>query len=175
MQNLLSPEDFGIVFSMLDEVVWLFNIRGADVEFNPVVYAFAVVTREKAFLFIEPSKLSSEVIAHLLEAKVDVLPYDSIEEFLTNARTSDKGFILADSTQINWRLANAIGDKLKEKASPLTLAKSLKNKAELSGVVQSHIRDGLALTAFLSWLDREVVSGKQITEYEASVVLESYR
>lgn len=162
----------GIIFSMLDEIMWLLNIRGADVDFNPVAYCYAVVTDVEAVLFIEDIKLTGEVRDHLALAAVRTMPYNSVAEYLAAG-----GEFLSDSSQLNWRLSCLLkGDTgTLEKPSSLTLAKSLKNPSELSGVVASHIRDGAALTSFLCWLEKSIDEGVSVTEYDASVKLAWYR
>lgn len=171
-QYLRANDAAGIMLSMLDEVMWLYNIRGADVDYNPVAYCYAFVSATgDSFLFIEQSKVSSHVKEHLAAASVRILPYVDAENFLA----SQEGTVIVDPSQINWRLYTVLGTRALEKISPVTLAKSLKNKAEISGIVNCHIRDGVALTAFLAWLENEILSGARLTEFEASEVLESYR
>ena len=160
----------GIVFSMLDEIMWLYNIRGSDVSYNPVIYSFAYITLESAFLFIDINKMTDVNLE-----EVEVRAYDEIEEFLSSESKNSK-IILVDSSQLNWNLSKAIGSTaLKEIISPIKLAKSIKNPTELKGVIEAHARDGVALTAFLGWLEKQVQSGLEITEFEATEVLEGYR
>ena len=160
----------GIVFSMLDEVMWLYNIRGSDVPYNPVVYSFAYISTDGAYLFIDKRKMTDISIEG-----VELREYDDIEDFLLSMAKSDKT-ILADLNQLNWKLNNAIGSRaLKEITSPIKLAKSIKNPTELRGVINAHARDGVALTAFLGWLEKNIQDGAEITEFEASEVLAGYR
>ena len=164
------------VVTMLDEICWLFNIRGNDVECNPVSYAYAVVTLERAYLFIDQAKLSAPVKMHL--SGIEVLPYDSIERFLQNLRESGIDTIAMDLAQANWRIYDASGGEkaVTPMVSPLALFKSIKNSEELKGVRESHIRDGVALTAFLCWLEKEVQSKpRSLTEYDVAVEVEKFR
>ena len=159
----------GIILSMLDEVVWLYNIRGADVMYNPVAYSFAFVTHSSAVLFIDLNKVTEITLDG-----VEFRDYDEVDSFLKGQASEGKR-VLADSNQLNWRLVQALGSCHVEKASPITLAKSLKNEAELKGIADAHLRDGTALTAFLAWLEDKVQNGDEITEYRAAEVLESFR
>lgn len=161
-----------LVLSMLDEIVWLFNIRGADVEYNPVVLSYAVVTLSGAHLFIDKAKLTDEVVHHLGPG-VEVHPYEAIEDFLVGLGQT----VAVDPSQLNWRLSRAIGpEKTLHMVSPVTLAKACKNETELAGIRAAHIRDGAALTAFLHWLEQTVKAEPgSITEYDVAVKIEEFR
>jgi len=162
------------IVTMLDEIAWLFNIRGSDIAFNPVVISYALVTGDKTTLFVSPGKVTEEVVAHL--SGVEILPYEEVETALRQLASEGKR-ILADVSQINWRLHAAIGEAAAVAGnSPITLAKSIKNETELEGIRQSHIRDGVALTAFFNWLEDAVRKepGKW-TEYTIAEQLELFR
>jgi len=161
-----------IVISMLDEIMWLFNIRGSDISYNPVAISYAVVTNTKAYLFIDNAKISQEVKAHLGETVI-IIPYEEIEAFLI--KQTSEGPVVCDPLQLNWRLYAAIKSNVIEKPSPITLAKSKKNQSELNGIREAHIRDGAALTAFLNWLTITVKSGAKLTECDVVDKLEEFR
>eukprot|EP01034_Spumella_vulgaris_P025154 gene25154-31577_t len=162
-----------IVVSMLDEVVWLFNIRGSDVDYNPVVISYAVVTLDKAYFFVDPAKVTSTVNEHLGDS-VEVRSYEEVESFLTEL--ASKGPVVADPSQLNWRLYQALGSSVIDRVSPVTLAKSIKNEVELNGIRQAHIRDGAALTAFIHWLESAVKSApNSLSEVDAMDKLEEFR
>ncbi len=172
-QVLTETKATAVVISMLDEVVWLFNIRGSDVAFNPVVISFAVVTQDQALLFVDQGKVTPALLAHLGDG-VEIRPYEAIEEFL--AAQAQIGPVLADPTQLNWRLCQALGKSAVDHVSPATLAKSIKNAVELDGIRQAHIRDGAALTAFIHWLQTAVQSAPlSLTEVDAMDKLEEFR
>jgi Xaa-Pro aminopeptidase len=164
-----SDESVGIIFSMLDEIMWLYNIRGADVDYNPVAYCYALVTNKEAILFIDKDKLTGEVTNHLTSANIQVLDYFTIEKHI-----KDKNY-LADPAQLNWLLYSSLKDSHKDVTSPITYAKSIKNSSEIHGIIQSHIRDGVALTSFLAWLENQILQGNSVTEYEASNKLAEFR
>ena len=175
---LRSTGATALVLSMLDEIVWLYNIRGSDVDYNPVVIAYAVITLTDAHLFVDLSKVppSSAAAIHLSAAHIATHPYESIESFLSSSFASPQKVVL-DPAQLNWRLYNAVATPcVLEQPSPCTLWKALKCPAEMAGIRACHIRDGAALTAFLCWLEKTVASGSdKVTEYDAAMMLESYR
>lgn len=141
--------------------------------------AYAVITLDEAYLFIDSSKVMDPlVVAHLSSGGIMCKRYDDIEIFLN--KQSTKGKVMIDPVQLNWRLYLAIkgsgkGENMIEHVSPLTLQKSVKNQAELDGMRASHVRDGAALTAFLCWLENAVSSDAMITEYDVAVKIEEFR
>jgi len=164
-----------LVVSMLDEIAWLLNIRGADVAYNPVLVAYVVVTEETAHLFIDTKKIDHIASQHLAEVAV-VHEYGEVEAFV--ATLARAGRVVVDPTQINWKLHSVIGENsVMEKTSPITLPKSLKNEAELAGFRDCHIRDGAALTAFLHWLETTVTDATAVpvTEYVVTQKIEEFR
>ena len=174
--SLASKGASAYVVTMLDEICWLFNYRGNDVECNPVAYAYAVVTTDKAYLFIDEAKVTPEVQKHL--EGIQIQPYESVESFLQSLSSSGIDKVAMDLAQVNWRLYDAAGGEkgVIPMVSPLTLSKSIKNEEELKGVRESHIRDGVALTAFLCWLEKEVKSRpRSVSEYDVAIEIEKFR
>jgi Xaa-Pro aminopeptidase len=156
----------------LDDVAWLLNIRGDDVQFNPVALSYAVVTLDKTYLFVDPNKVTPEVHAHL-GANVVVRPYEEVKAFLVQQAAAGK--VVMDPAQVNWSLYSCVGEAVLPRISPIILAKSLKNATELEGFRQCHIRDGAALTAFFCWLEQYVLGGGKITEHEVTLRIEEFR
>ncbi|KAL4428500.1 hypothetical protein ABPG75_002589 [Micractinium tetrahymenae] len=203
-----------LLVTMLDEVAWLFNLRGGDVPYNPVFISYGVVTAEGAALYVDAGKVTPEVAAHLQEAGVEVKPYASLMSdvkamaaagttlWMDPARVSYaiKQAALAAAAEAaagsgsrkrargeNGALA-AAGDAgsgseaegqpakvILEKPSPVTLAKSVKNPAELAGMREAHLRDGAALVRFLCWLEKTIASGKPLSEVEVDEELTARR
>jgi len=161
------------ILSMLDEVAWLLNLRGNDVEFNPVFMSYVLVTASSVQLFTDLSRVPAEVRSDLEKDGIELLSYEAVESVLTSTASARK--VLADDTQLNMRLYTAIGSNAVTKASPVTLAKSIKNSVEMDGFRQCHIRDGAALTAFLCWLEGAVLACEPVTEFTAAEKLETFR
>lgn len=162
-----------VVVTMLDEVAWLLNIRGSDVAYNPVVISNAVVTTDGVVFFVDEGKVTEDVRAHL-GARVSIKPYSAIEGFLVEIAKTGK--VAIDSSKVSWRLRNAVGESMIEKLSPITLPKSLKNETEKQGFINCHIRDGVALTAFIHWLENHVRANPHtFSEYDVAVKIEEFR
>ena len=167
------------VLTSLDSIMWLFNVRGRDVECNPLAISYAIVTRDGAQLFVDRSKVTEAVAGHLGGA-VDVRPYERFGERLDEL-SRDGARVWADPQSVSrWvaeRLApeGASGARLYEKASPILLAKAVKNEVELGGMRSCHVRDGAAVCRFLHWLERELAGGAELDEVDCAERLEAFR
>ncbi|KAI9754051.1 MAG: hypothetical protein M1815_005845 [Lichina confinis] len=189
-KELAKSKSAGIVFSMLDEIAWLFNLRGSDIPYNPVFYSYAVVTATEASLYIDSSKLTQEEHSHLGET-VKIRPYSGIFEetqqlsqSLLKPKNVDDGtppsprprFLLP--TTASWALTESLGgeEKVEEVRSPVGDAKAVKNETEIAGMKACHTRDGAALIEFFAWLEDElVVKRTKLDEVQAADRLEKIR
>ncbi|MGL5507370.1 MAG: aminopeptidase P family protein [Paraclostridium sp.] len=162
------------VISTLDDIAWLFNIRGGDVEFNPVVLSYAVITLDKVYLFVDERKLNDEILKTLDKEDVVIKPYDEVYEFVKSLDKEEK--VLLDVNRINYSIYKNIAEDVEkiEEANPTSLMKAIKNETELKSMRNSHIKDGVAFTKFMYWLKNNI--GKtEITEISASEKLEGFR
>jgi Xaa-Pro aminopeptidase len=148
------------VMSALDDIAWLFNIRGNDVDYNPVVIAYALVDANKATLFVAPEKLTPETSAYLQSEGVTVAPYLGIYEAL-KAVAADKA-VLVDGSKLNQSLFEAIPAScaIRNTMSPVFKLKSIKNDVEMAGYRRAMVKDGVALTRFFKWLEENLKGGK---------------
>ncbi len=162
--------------SALDSIAWLFNIRGGDVAYSPLVYAYALVLKDgKAVLFIDEAKVTAEVRAHL-GADVRLAPYDGLEEGFVDldAKVAQIGIDQATASRWVFGVIETAGHTAKPSADPVTALKAPKHPAELDCVREAHVRDGAALTRFLAWLDEEGPKGT-LDEVSASEKLDAFR
>lgn len=182
-KEIEKKKSAGIVVSMLDEVAWLFNLRGNDIPYNPVFFSYATVTSNSATLYVDESKLNDQAKAHL--AGVTIRPYDAIFsdiEALASAMPTANGTDTKQkyliSSKASWALSQSLGGEknVEEIRSPVGDAKALKNATELEGMRQCHIRDGAALSEFFAWLEDELINkSAKIDEVEAADRLEQMR
>lgn len=181
--DLARVNSMGIYITMLDEIAYLFNLRGSDIPFNPVFYSYAVVTPTSAALYVEKSKLDTAALAHLAESGVEVKSYD---EFLSDAKahyqSSTAGqrgtgrFHITSTGSWALQLALGGGNLVEEIKSPITFSKSVKNEIELAGFRACHIRDGAAISEYFAWLEDQLVNQKAtLTEAEAADKLDECR
>ncbi|KAH7122811.1 putative Xaa-Pro aminopeptidase P [Dendryphion nanum] len=184
-KELEKKKSVGFVVSMLDEIAWLYNLRGSDIPYNPVFFSYAVVTPKDATLYVDESKLPQDVKDHLGD-KVKIRPYEAIFEDVTalsasaaqsGGETDPKPKFLT-STRASWALNKALGgeERVEETKSPIADAKAIKNSVELEGMRQSHIRDGAALIEYFAWLEDQLIAkNATLDEVDGADKLESIR
>ncbi|RAU81774.1 aminopeptidase P family protein [Pontibacter arcticus] len=144
------------LISSLDDMAWLFNMRGSDVKCNPVVLSFALISADKAELYVDESKLSGSDKATLQQAGVTLQPYESIEQAL--AGLSSDSSILIDPRRTCFALYNKIpaGVRIVQDTNPTTVFKAVKNKTEIENTRITMVKDGVALTRFFKWLEDNI-------------------
>lgn len=176
-----SKNAHGLVVSALDEIAWLLNLRGSDIEFNPVFYSYAIVTKEKkVILFANNNKFNTDVSLFLESNNVEVKPYDA---FFTDLITTSLEFKLANKKMIvntgssSWEIIRLIEcPYVSVNPSLIEDLKSIKNKVELEGAQRAHLKDGRALIKFFAWLENELtVNNELIDEVEADQQLSMFR
>lgn len=172
-QELEKQDADVMVISALDDLAWTFNIRGADVDYNPVVLAFGLVEKEKAQLFINNNKLNDVVKQELLDDGIELFEYDHFYSQLENIK-GKKVFIDPDRSNsiINHFLKGK--NTIIEGLSIPNILKSCKNEAEIIGMKKAHVADGLALLNFQMWLE-ETLGKESVTEYDAAEKLVEFR
>ena len=168
-----------IFLSTLDQIAWLLNVRGADVEYNPVVISYLLVTLDDAFWFVRKDAYAdpdSETAASFEELQADgvsVRDYDEVEFTLASLRLDGVDRICLDPSQLNDALRGAIDDgdllpEVLEVDSPVALWKAVKNPTEIDGMREAHVEDGLVMEQFLYWITRHAGS---VNEWEAACEL----
>ncbi|KAI9487677.1 MAG: hypothetical protein EXX96DRAFT_473102, partial [Benjaminiella poitrasii] len=175
-QHLEKENRYGIIVSALDEVAWLFNLRGSDVDCNPVFYAYALITQVESKLYINSEKLTTEVQQHL--EGILIRPYEDIfndlKELKSTLSSANQKLLIDGNTSL--AIEEAVGSEfVYEERSFINDAKAIKNERELKGMRDCHIRDGAALVQYFAWLEKVLLSGKQIDEVEAADHLEKLR
>ncbi|EQK42556.1 metallopeptidase M24 family protein [[Clostridium] bifermentans ATCC 638] len=162
------------IITTLDDIAWLFNIRGRDVKYTPVVLSYAIITLDEVYLFIDESKLNEEIINELKTENVIIKKYDDIYEFVKTMDKTEK--VLLDDGKVSYSIYNNLPNevqKIKE-PNPTMNFKAVKNNTELENVRNSHLKDGVAFTKFMYWLKNNI--GKiEISEISASEKLEELR
>lgn len=162
------------VVASLDDICWITNLRGQDIEYFPLLLSYAIITMDDMKLFIDEHKLTDEMKSTLAAADITLRPYNAIYEDIR--LLTEKDVILVDPNRLNYALYNNIpeGTKIVEKQNPSVLMKSLKNDTELHNIVNAHIKDGIAVTRFMYWLKKNVGT-MEITELDAAEKLEEFR
>lgn len=162
------------ILTSLDDIAWLLNIRGNDVDSNPVVLSYLAVTREEICFFVHEEVLSNEIKDEFAFIGITVRPYDEVYNFVKNIEESKT--VLLDKKRINYRILRNLPTSVTilDEVNPTTTAKAIKNPVELDNIRLAHIKDGVAFTKFMYWLKKNVGKMK-ITEISASDYLEDCR
>ena len=162
------------ILASLDDIAWLFNIRGRDVKSNPVVLSYAVISIDSVYLFIDKNKIGEDIRAELSKENVQIKGYEEVYEFIKKIEENE--VVLIDTSKVNYAIYNNIPSNVQkiEERNPSILFKSIKNEIELKNIRNSHIKDGVAFTKFMYWLKNNI--GKiEITEISATQKLEEFR
>ncbi len=162
------------VITRLDSISWLFNIRGSDIKYNPVVIAYAIIEPDRASFFVNESKVT-DAMKKTLSGLVSLRPYEDMEEELRQI-AEKKNRIWIDGSTSNQHIIDIIDgeNRILNKPGPIVLFKALKNKTEIQGIKNAHIRDGAAVVKFLAWLDT-TVGQTEVSEISAADKLTDFR
>lgn len=160
------------VIASLDDIAWLFNIRGNDIAYNPVALAYALISDKKAVLYINEEKVTNDDKRTLEAQGVTLKSYNDIYEDIKNVTES----IIIDGAKVNGKLYSLISEDVKiiENLNITTSLKAVKNEVEIKNMEVSQVRDGVAMVKFIKWL-KENVGKINMTEISASDKLEEIR
>ena len=174
-----------VLLSSLDEVAWILNVRGSDIDYNPLVISYLLVSQESVRWFVkkgmsdDPDTMDS--FSELEMDGVAVDDYDAVFFGLSDFSEEQTPVTLfVDPSTLNHHLYSYItdsypADRVVFGTSPVILEKSVKTASEIENLRQTHIDDGVAMECFLHWLETEVASGREVDEWEASEKLTWFR
>lgn len=155
-----------VVLTALDEIAWITNLRGSDIACNPVFFAYAIVTLDQAYLFMDSSRLTGS------PSGFSIQEYSQVYSFLE----SYSGVVWMDPSQCNYKIYSTCKDSCVLQQSPVQMLKAVKNPVELAGMRNAHLKDAVAKIKFLAWLEKEVTSSNSIlTEYACAEKLLGFR
>lgn len=174
-QKLIDDRHDAVVLTQPDSICWLFNIRGSDVPHNPVVLAFAVLhARSKPDLFIDAAKLNAET-RRALKTVANIRAPAEIGSLLDSLKDAQRCIRITPGNTA-WWFARRLGTRRFARGpDPVMQAKAIKNSTEIAGSRAGHLRDGAALTRFLSWLDEVATRKGGVDEIAAVEKLEAMR
>ncbi len=162
------------ILTTLDDICWILNVRGNDIEFFPLLLSYAVITMDKMELYIDETKLDDKIKTAFAKDNVIIHPYNDIYEDIKKLNHDD--VVLLDSGRINYALYNNIPPKVKkvDERNPEILFKAVKNDVEIENIRKAQLKDGVAHVRFMKWL-KENVGKIKITELSASAKLDEFR
>ena len=178
---MMRQEVDAIFLTALDEIAWLLNVRGSDVDYNPVVISYLLVTMDQAYWFVrkdadgEPDEETLASFDELAADEVTLCDYAEVAAALATFVDQDVDRIYADPATLNIHIRECLdecGYDVVEGLSPVPLRKSVKNRVEIEGMREAHLEDGLAMEQFLYWLEGQV---GHVDEWEAACKLQSFR
>ncbi|KAF5389726.1 hypothetical protein D9757_006003 [Collybiopsis confluens] len=190
-----GPKPRALVLTALDDIAWLFNLRGSDIDYNPVFFSYAVVhfhpesesKTPTAILFLQRDTVDRDAqLSSALGPQVEIRPYETVWEYLKDlgsklrsevggdGKAKEKVVLIPNTASL--AISQAVGEDISTTVqSPVTVLKAVKNATELEGFRQSHLRDGIALARYFAWLEEKLQGQDELTEWEGAEVLEKYR
>ena len=143
------------ILTTLDDIVWLLNIRGNDVDCNPVVLSYLMATRESLYLYINEAVLDSSVTGYLKEKGVTIRPYDAIYSDVAKLHGET---VMLEKSRTNFALTQLLDgtNEIINIQNPTALMKAIKNPVEIENIRKAHIKDGVAMTKFIYWLKKNI-------------------
>lgn len=175
-----------MLLSSLDEVVWMLNVRGSDIDYNPLVISYLLVTQDYVKWFVKKcvtdSELDPDTVDSFSELEmdgVDVEDYDAVFFALSDSMNNDE-VIFVDPSTLNSHIYKCMCESFPAESivcgtSPVILEKAVKTPSEIENMRQTYVDDGVAMERFLHWLETEVATGREVDEWEASEKLTSFR
>ena len=169
----------GILLTALDQIAWTLDARASDIEYNPFVISYLLITEDEVRWFVLKDKVedpdSERTFAQLSDEGIIPDRYDSVDEFLSECGGMS---IYTDPSTLNRQLAELLetsGVNVHRGPSPVLEWKAVKNPFETEGMRQAHIRDGAAMVHFLHWLERSMQAERRVSEWDAAVKLGEFR
>ncbi len=174
-----------ILLSSLDEIAWMLNVRGNDIDYNPLVISYLLVSQDSVKWFVRKEGFAEDrdpdtedSFSELVADGVEIEEYDMVLGALSECASQER--IYVDPSSLNNHVYNHIktayqDDNVVSGQSPVILEKAVKSPSEIEHLRQTFIEDGVAVERFLYWLDMEVSSGREVTEWEASEHLTAFR
>ncbi len=177
-----------VLLSSLDEIAWMLNVRGTDIDYNPLVISYLLVSQDYVKWFVKKaatdSELDPDTVDSFNELKmdgVDIEDYDAVFFALSDfSQEETSGVIFVDPSTLNANVYKCLCDSFAPESivtgmSPVIKEKSVKCPSEVENFRQAYLEDGVAMEKFIFWLENEVKSGREVTEWEASERLTAFR
>lgn len=138
------------IMTTLDDIAWTFNIRGNDIPCSPTVLAFALITLDQSYLYLQKGSYDLEMVKAFQKENVIIKEYLDIYQ---DARQL-KGRVLLSQAHINYALYQCLDCEIVNQMNPSQMMKAIKNDVEIENSKNAHIKDGVAMTKFMYWLKK---------------------
>lgn len=157
----------------LEDIAWMYNLRGDDVKYTPVFFAYALVGKTEDVLYVLNDDFS-EIQKDILPKTTVVRPYFQIFEDIKQLKGEK---LLADKKIVSFALLGNLNSDVEviDEKNPAELMKAIKNEVEIRCTKKAHIRDGVAMVNFIKWIKEEAASGCTVTELDAAEAVDGFR
>lgn len=162
-----------ILITKLDDIMWLFNIRGNDIECNPVCYSYSYISLNRTVFYIKRDALTDELHKYMQELGVEIKDYGEIAKV---SSIFDDGSIMLDEASVNFAVYEQTckNHVVVDKSSPTELMKAVKNNVEIARSKECYLNDSVVLTRFIKYIKEHVVK-EEISEVRAAAILDEMR
>ncbi|MGP5526700.1 aminopeptidase P family protein [Psychrobacter celer] len=159
------------LLSSLDDIAWLTNLRGSDVDYNPVFLAHMLISADSATLFVDNSKVSSDIAKALEDSGITLADYDAVQDALSALTPED--LLLLDPNKVAVGTLSKMADDVGfiEQIAPSTLLKSVKSDADIEHVREAMRQDGAALCEFFATFEQRLADGERLSELDVDSML----
>ncbi|WBA81639.1 aminopeptidase P family protein [Endozoicomonas sp. GU-1] len=163
-----------LLITTLDDIAWLFNLRGSDIDCNPVFLAYALISPDSITLFTNKERIAADALSALAKAGVELAAYDEVLDRLSTL--ADNTHLMINPATTGYQLASAIPAPIHliEDRLPTTDLKAIKNSTEIERMKECHRRDGAAMVRFIRWLESNIPTG-QLNEVNIDEQLLQFR
>lgn len=173
-QKLSTLKTDLLPITKLDQVAWLFNLRGQDIPYNPVFTAYSMITTEKAYLFVDDSRIQPEALTSL-QSEVEIQPYEQYMETLKTLSESKTALIDPKHTTCGTLTLIQEGKgQIKEAEHPIEMMKALKNPTEIEGMKAANLKASRGKIRAWAWLENQIQTGQTITEESFKDAIEAF-
>ncbi|CAK9807708.1 Xaa-Pro aminopeptidase ApepP [Anthophora quadrimaculata] len=169
-----------LVVTALDEVAYILNLRGSDIPYNPVFFAYVILTLDELHLFVDKNRVDQKAQQQLIDEEVNAIyhSYESIHTFLkqiASSCTNDEKIWISNGSSYALH-ADCDQAKKHTAITPISDMKAIKNNVEIEGMKAAHVRDSVALVKYFAWLEDWIKNKKEIvTEISGATQLEKFR
>lgn len=174
-EKLRENKADAVLLASLDDIAWLYNLRGGDIAYNPVFLSYSIVFQDEAVLYRNQDTIEEALRERLSKDGVRIAPYGQV---YSDVKKLDNIRLLVDESTVNLALCNAVSERAVKVSgvSPTVLLKAIKNPVERENVKKAHILDGVAVTKLLYWLKTEALQERaNVTELDVCRKLEAFR
>lgn len=173
-ENLANKNIAGHFISSLDDIAWVLNARGQDVEYNPVFLSHLYINAEQAILFIDAEKVDVSIQQALAANGIEICNYEDTAKFLSNISDTS---VLLDPAKVSIFHEQAIAKDIRVvyDINPSTLFKSRKHESEIAHIRYAMVKDGVALCHFFHWLEKALHSQENISELTIDEKITAFR